>query len=61
MEVIGMNMNTAKKLHNGDEVTVKGTNEVTTVIDAYVEGNVVVIECCLKDEGFTKLRHTDVK
>ncbi len=43
-----MNLNNAKKLHNGDEVTIKGTNEIVTVIDAYMEGNKVAIECCTK-------------
>jgi hypothetical protein len=60
-----MTFRDAKKLHNGDEVTVKKTGEVVTVIDAYVVTKFgkdkVFIECCTADNGFTKLWHTEVK
>lgn len=54
----------AKKLHNGDEVTIKKTGEVLMVIRAYqpnsmnlYQKNQVFIEC---DDGNTYY-HTDVK
>lgn len=42
----------AKKLHNEDEVTVKRTGEVLTVLQAYLSANGknVIIEC---DDGNT--------
>lgn len=47
-----MTFRNAKKLHNEDEVTVKETNTVVTVLDAYVDesGKHVLIEC---DDGNT--------
>ena len=60
-----MTFNQAKKLHNGDEVTIKETGEVVTVLSAYVENpnnkQVVFIDTCSKDYGFRILSHTEVK
>ena len=54
----------AKKLHNGDEVTVKETNEILTVIQAYAPrpmNNIyrkqILVEC---DDGNTYY-HTEIK
>lgn len=59
-----MNFRNAKKLHNGDEVTVKKTGEVLTVVSAYVprpmnmiNRNQVFVEC---DDGNTYI-HSDIK
>lgn len=42
----------AKKLHNEDEVTIKETNEIVTVLQAYLSenGKYVMLEC---DDGNT--------
>lgn len=42
----------ALKLHNEDEVIVKKTGEVTTVLQAYEKDNSVIIETTYN--GFTK-------
>ena len=50
----------ARKLHNEDEVTVKETGEVLTVIDAYQPDEnvkVILVEC---DDGNT-YHHRDIK
>lgn len=47
-----MNKIEALKLHNGDEVQIKKTGEITTVLQAYKEGNSVIIETTYN--GFTK-------
>lgn len=40
----------AKKLHNEDEVTIKETGEIVTVLQAYpsVNGKCIILEC---DDG----------
>lgn len=50
-----MTFRNAKKLHNEDEVTIKETNAVVNVLDAYVDksGKHVLIEC---DDGNTYYR-----
>ena len=47
-----MTFRNAKKLHNEDEVTIKETNAVVTVLDTYVDeyDKHVLIEC---DDGNT--------
>ena len=47
-----MTFQNAKRLHNEDEVTIKETNQIVTVLDAYVDdrGKHVIIEC---DDGNT--------
>lgn len=47
-----MTFKNAKKLHNEDEVTIKETNTVVTVLDAYIDesGKHVLIKC---DDGNT--------
>ena len=47
-----MKFRDAKKLHNEDEVTVKETNEVVTVLQAYQSenGKHITVEC---DDGNT--------
>lgn len=54
-----MTFNNAKKLHNEDEVTIKATNQVVTVLQAYLSenGKHVIIEC---DDGNTYY-HDEVK
>ena len=47
-----MTLRNAKQLHNEDEVAIKETNTVVTVLDAYADetGKHVLIEC---DDGNT--------
>lgn len=47
-----MTFRNARKLHNEDEVTVKKTNIVLTVLDTYIDesGKYVLVEC---DDGNT--------
>ncbi len=54
-----MTYNQALKLHNEDEVTIKETGEVLTVLQAYTPDTTkrVFIEC---DDGNTYL-HTEVQ
>lgn len=55
-----MTFKAAKKLHNEDEVTIKETNTVLYVLDAYVNPSnpkQILIEC---DDGNT-YTHKDVK
>ena len=49
----------AKQLHNGDEVTIKETNEVVTVIATIVEEKDVWIEAMTND-GFKQLHHREI-
>ncbi len=49
----------AMKLHNGDEVTVKKTKEVATVLSAYKDGDGnVTIEATY--HGFTKFSPREI-
>lgn len=57
-----MRFRDAKKLHNEDEVTVKKTGEVRTVLKAYVIDDplfakAVIVEC---DDG-NSYHHTEVR
>lgn len=54
-----MTFNNAKNLHNEDEVTIKETNQIVTVLDAYIDesGKHVLIEC---DNGDTYY-HDEIK
>lgn len=47
-----MTYDNAKNLHNEDEVTIKATGEIVTVLQAYPSenGNYIVLEC---DDGNT--------
>lgn len=47
-----MTFNSAKLLHNEDEVTIKETGEIVTVLQAYQSdnGKYIVLEC---DDGNT--------
>ena len=47
-----MNFRDAKRLHNEDEVTIKETNEVVTVLQSYQSenGKYIIVEC---DDGNT--------
>lgn len=58
-----MKIANAKKLHNEDEITIKRTNEVTTVIDAWLseDKKTMFIECCTSDEGLVTLTHKEIK
>lgn len=56
-----MTFRQAKKLHNEDEVMVKETGEIVTVINAYVEDKNVMIECCTYDRGYCTLTHKEIK
>lgn len=48
----------AKNLHNGDEVIVKHTNEIVTVIDiTYIDDKKVIVMC---DDG-NEYHHKDIK
>lgn len=54
----------AKKLHNGDEIIVKETNEILTVLNAYeprpvndIVRKIVLVEC---DDGNT-YHHCDIR
>lgn len=51
----------AKKLHNEDQITIKSTNEVTTVINTEVEEKSVWVYAMTNENGFSKLHHTEIK
>lgn len=51
----------ARKLHNGDEVTIKKTREVVKVLTAVVERKTVRLDVQSSRDGFQTLLHTDVK
>lgn len=62
-----MNKKSALKLHNGDEVIVKKTGEVTTVLKTYTEGDMttypqkgkaVIVETTYN--GFTKFYSDEI-
>lgn len=52
-----MTYRNAKKLHNEDEITVKNTNTVLTVISTTINDKTVIVEC---DDG-NKYHHNDIK
>lgn len=59
-----MKYNDAKKLHNGDEIVIKETNEILTVLRAYqprpvndIARKVILVEC---DDGNT-YHHRNIK
>lgn len=54
-----MTFQNAKKLHNGDEVTLKANGAVTTVISVTVTGKLVLIECAY--DGITTFTHKEVE
>ena len=60
-----MTFKKARQLHNGDEVIVKETGEIATVISAYTNyvGNKpkVFVETRLMDYGYTTLSHTEIR
>ena len=60
-----MTFRAAQKLHNEDEVTVKKTGEIVTILNAYldlVEGKpMVFVDVCTKDDGFTTLSHKEIR
>ena len=60
-----MNLRSAKKLHNGDEVTIKETGEIVTVISAYTEfafgQEMAFVDVCSRDRGFVTLSHREIK
>lgn len=60
-----MTFRKAKKLHKGDEVTIKRTGEIVTIISAYTDyvGNKlkVIIETCSSNYGYITLLHTEIK
>ena len=60
-----MTFKKAKQLHNGDEVTIKETGEIVTVISAYTDyvGSKpkVFVEACLRDYGYTTLSHAEIR
>lgn len=48
----------AKGLHNGDDVIIKQTNEIVTVIDiTYIDDKKVIVIC---DDG-NEYHHKDIK
>lgn len=49
----------AKDLHNGDEVSVKKSGEITTVISTEVSEKDIYIYA-MTQEGYTKLHHRDI-
>lgn len=49
----------AKQLHNGDEVTIKETQEVVVVISTIVQEKDVFIEA-MTSEGFRQLHHQEI-
>ncbi|WP_286077157.1 hypothetical protein [Thomasclavelia cocleata] len=51
-----MNKNVAEKLHSGDEVKIKKTGEIKTVIETDVTNKSVVVTC---DDG-EKYHHKDL-
>ena len=55
-----MKFSEAKGLHNGDQVTIKRTGEVTEVISSVMEGKNILIHAMTSDEGYDVLHHIDV-
>ena len=60
-----MTFKEAKKLHNGDEVVIKATNEIVEVISAYTDVVAdkikVFVDVCSSDCGFTTLSHEETR
>lgn len=60
-----MTFKEAAKLHNGDEVIMKKTGEVVTVLNTYTgscgEKLCGFLEVCYYDGAYTTVKHTDVK
>jgi hypothetical protein len=56
-----MNKRDAKKLHNGDEVFIKETQEVATVLNTPIEfGGLLSFNATSPSRGFTTLYHDEV-
>ncbi len=51
----------AKKLHNGDEIILKETNELCVVQNTEVHEKKVIIWAMTPKYGFCGLQHTDYK
>ena len=60
-----MTLAQAKQLHNEDEVTIKETGEIVTVITAYTElingKEKAFVEVCSGKLGYTKLMHDEIE
>lgn len=54
-----MNFRYAKKLHEGDEVQIKETEEILKVHSVVVESKTVTVEVFTKD-GWRKLTHKEI-
>jgi hypothetical protein len=60
-----MRLRNARKLHNGDQVTVKDTGQTVTVIKAYPcptdPDHYHCVDVMLPAEGYTTLTHLEVR
>lgn len=60
-----MTFKEAKQLHNGDEITIKETGEIVTVISVYTDyvGDKLkaFVEVYSSDYGYTTLSHTEIR
>ena len=50
----------AKKLHNEDEVIVKATGAVTTVIDTEIDDKNKIVTVNCDYDGYTPFKHTEI-
>jgi hypothetical protein len=55
-----MRFEDAKKLHNGDRVTIKSSLEHVTVINSWIQDKQVLIEVDTLENGFKTLTHLDI-
>lgn len=51
----------ARTLHNGDEVTLKRTGEITPVIDVLVDARTIWIRCMTREDGYSTIPHSAVR
>ena len=51
----------AKKLHNGDEVIDKGTNEACKVLTVKVLGRYVVVDVITPKNTYRQLTHVEIR
>lgn len=50
----------AKQLHNGDEVIIKKTGEITKVISADVQPKIVLVACMSREYGYHEFTHKEL-
>lgn len=50
----------AKQLHNGDEVIIKETGEITKVINTEVQPKTVLVACMSSEYGYHEFTHKEL-